>query len=84
MSAKQIELRVANLDCEHDAVAIERGLADFSGLTTLKVYPKSAKVSLSFDPAVTNAKALKDKLDALLKTRTGKEMARKLLRARSS
>ena len=48
---QQLELRVANLDCEHDAATIERGLAGFAGLTELKVYPKSAKVALSFDPA---------------------------------
>ena len=62
---KQIELRVQNLDCEHDAAAIERGLADFPGLLALQVYPKSAKVAMSFDPADTSAEALKEKLASL-------------------
>ncbi len=60
-----VELRVANLDCEHDAAAIERGLAGLSGLTTLKVYPKSAKVSLVYDPSATSAEALRDRLETL-------------------
>ncbi len=62
---KQLELRVGNLDCEHDAAAIERGLAAFAGLDDLKIYPTSAKVALSYDPAVTNPEQLKEKLDEL-------------------
>jgi len=62
---ESVELRVANLDCEHDAAAIERGLAGLSGLTTLKVYPKSAKVSLVYDPSATSAEALRDRLETL-------------------
>ena len=62
---KTLELRVGNLDCEHDAAAIERGLSGFDGLDTLKVYPKSAKVVLAYDPAATSAEALKEKLEAL-------------------
>lgn len=65
MTSEQLELRVANLDCEHDATKIERGLVGFSGLTKLRVYPKSAKVALSFDPARTNPEALKEKLESL-------------------
>lgn len=62
---EQIELRVQNLDCEHDAATIERGLAGFSGLTGLKIYPKSAKVVVVFNPTDTTAEALKAKLEAL-------------------
>jgi Cd2+/Zn2+-exporting ATPase len=62
---KQLELRVGNLDCEHDAAAIERGLAAFAGLENLKVYPTSAKVALTYDPAVTDPEHLKEKLDDL-------------------
>lgn len=62
---KTLELRVGNLDCEHDAAAIERGLSGFNGLDTLKVYPKSAKVKLAYDPAVTDTDALKGKLESL-------------------
>ncbi len=65
MNSKQLELRVANLDCEHDAAAIERGLQGFAGLVELKVYPKSAKVALTFDPARTHPEQLKEKLESL-------------------
>lgn len=64
-NVKQLELRVGNLDCENDAAAIERGLNNFPGLNQLKVYPKSAKVSLSFDPEATSPEALKEKLDSM-------------------
>ena len=76
MNTKQLELRVANLDCEHDAANIERGLAGFAGLTELKIYPKSAKVALSFDPTQTNPGTLKEKLDSLgFPPQKGMEMA---------
>lgn len=62
---KTLELRVGNLDCEHDAAAIERGLSGFQGLGTLKVYPKSAKVAIAYDPAATTPEALKEELETL-------------------
>lgn len=76
MNTQQLEVRVANLDCEHDAAAIERGLQSFTGLTGLKVYPKSAKVTLTYDPALTRPEALKEKLEALgFPPQKGMEMA---------
>lgn len=65
MITKQLELRVGNLDCEHDANAIERGLEGFNGLVNLKVYFKSAKVAITYDPAATEPKILKEKLESL-------------------
>lgn len=65
MNTKQLELRVGNLDCEHDADAIERGLQNFPGVAELKVYPKSAKVAITYDPAATKPETLKEKLEAL-------------------
>jgi heavy metal translocating P-type ATPase len=62
---KQLELRVGNLDCEHDAAAIQRGLTGFNGLAGLKVYPSSAKVNLTYDPAVTDASQLREELRRL-------------------
>ena len=61
-TARTFEVRVANLDCEHDAAAIERGLHDVPGLVALKVYPKSAKVALTYDTARTSDETLKDTL----------------------
>ncbi len=76
MESNKIEVRVSNLDCEHDAANIERGLDGFSGLVGLKVYPKSAKVALTFDPNQTNPSALKQKLETLgFPPQKGMEMA---------
>lgn len=65
MASKDLELRVANLDCEHDATAIERGLTGFPGLKALKVYPKAAKVVVEYDSATTTPEALREKLTGL-------------------
>ncbi len=64
-STQTLEWRVANLDCEHDAAAIERDLRGFPGLVDLKVYPKAAKVRLTFDPTATDAEALRHRLEEL-------------------
>ncbi|MCL4466088.1 MAG: cadmium-translocating P-type ATPase [Chloroflexi bacterium] len=64
-TTQQFEVRVANLDCEHDAAAIERGLRDLPGIAGLEVYPKSAKVAIAYDPAATTPEALKERLEAL-------------------
>ncbi|MCO6453519.1 MAG: cation-translocating P-type ATPase [Caldilineales bacterium] len=64
-SRATLELRVGNLDCEHDAAAMERGLSGFEGLDALKIYPKAAKIKLSYDPEATDADALKEKLDEI-------------------
>lgn len=63
MEHNQFELRVANLDCEHDATSIERGLLGSKGLIDLKVYPKAAKVSLTYDPALTSPDTLRERLN---------------------
>jgi len=76
INAKEIDFRVANLDCDHDVAAIERGLAGFPGLVALKVYPKSAKVATTYDPALTNPETLREKLEALgFPPQKGMEMA---------
>ena len=76
MNSKQLELRVGNLDCEHDADAIERGLQGFPGIADLKVYPKSAKVAITYDPAGTKPEILKEKLESLgFPPQKGMEMA---------
>ncbi len=59
---RTIECRVANLDCEHDAAALKRGLAETVGIADVAVYPKSAKVRLSYDPGVVSDGDLKQML----------------------
>jgi heavy metal translocating P-type ATPase len=71
-----VDLRVQNLDCDHDADAIRRGLEGFPGLVGLQVYPRSAKVRLAFDPDATDAEALRRKLEQLgFPVQEGLEMA---------
>ncbi|MCR6734102.1 MAG: HAD-IC family P-type ATPase [Afipia sp.] len=64
-STETLELRVNNLDCENEAAAIRRGLANVPGLHSLDVFPKSARVKLAFDPEVTSADAVTESLRAL-------------------
>jgi heavy metal translocating P-type ATPase len=59
---KSVEWRVANLDCEHDAAALRRGLADWPGLLRLDVYPKSAKVKADYDPERTSGPDMRARL----------------------
>lgn len=73
---KQIDFRVGKLDCENDAAVIERGLKAFPGLLELKVYPKSAKVALTYDEQVTKPESLKEKLNVLgFPVQEGRSMA---------
>lgn len=65
MKSARLEVYVGNLDCEHDAAAIERGFDNTRGLIELKVYPKAAKVSLAYDPAATSPETLREKLNDL-------------------
>ncbi len=48
-----LELRVANLDCDSDAAKLERGLQNARGIETLRVYPKAAKVAITYTPETT-------------------------------
>ncbi len=65
MENLQFDVYVGNLDCDHDASTIKRGLDNSNGLVELKVYPKSAKVSLTYDPLATSPDTLREKLDEL-------------------
>ena len=65
MNTKQVDFRVAKLDCESEAAAIERGLRGAPGLIELKVYPKSAKVALTYDPGVATPDGFRASLNAL-------------------
>jgi Cd2+/Zn2+-exporting ATPase len=62
---EQLELRVANLDCDHDAAAISRGLQETSGVVTVDVYPRAGKVRVGFDASTTSTEAVRTKLASL-------------------
>lgn len=65
MNNAKLDIYVGNMDCEHDAAILERGLQDFQGIVDLKVYPKAAKVSLTYNPETTSPEALREKLNAI-------------------
>jgi len=59
---KQIEWRIANLDCENDAAKIKRTLQDVKGVDKLKIFPKSAKISFTLDPNLNNESGIREGL----------------------
>ncbi len=65
MNNAKLDIYVGNMDCEHDAANLERGLQDFQGIVDLKVYPKAAKVSLTYNPETTSPQALREKLNTI-------------------
>ena len=74
---ERLDLRVAGLDCEHDAAAIERGLRGTPGLLDLTVSPKSAKVALTYDPAVLSPEAVREQLAGLgFPVQAGRDLAK--------
>jgi Cd2+/Zn2+-exporting ATPase len=61
---EQLELRVANLDCDHDAAALRRGFK-LRGVEDIQVLPKAAKVRVTFDRSVTDASTIEAHLRAI-------------------
>ena len=59
MASIQTDLRLANLDCEHDAATLERRLGNVRGVESLQVYPKAAKIRLTYDSSVVDLPRLK-------------------------
>ena len=62
---KQLELHVANLDCDHDAAALKRGFQQIAGVSDLQVLPKAGKIRLSFDPARADVSAIESHLRSI-------------------
>lgn len=58
----KLQVRVANLDCENEAAAIQRAMSGTSGIHEIEVRAASASVTISFDPALVTREALKRKL----------------------
>ena len=63
--AANLDVRVANLDCENDAAKIKRVLASTPGVSGVTVYPTAARVSVAFNPATTSPDAIGSQLRAL-------------------
>ena len=52
-ATRTIEYCVANLDCEHAAAAVTRGIKGLPGLSDVNVLPRAARITLTYDPAAT-------------------------------
>ena len=61
----KLEVRVANMDCENEAAAIERAFRGQPGIVDVVTWPKSAKVLLTYDTASTSPHALTARLKEL-------------------
>ena len=72
---RTIECRAASLDCEHDTAALKRGMAEVVGVGNVAVYPKSANVTLTYDPKPVSDGELKTKLGQIgLPPHPGREL----------
>lgn len=58
----RVDLRVANLDCEHDAAALRRAVGAAAGVDGVEVRPSAASVTIHFDPGQTDADAIRRQL----------------------
>jgi Cd2+/Zn2+-exporting ATPase len=59
---QQVDLRVANLDCEHDASRLRRGLEQTPGVEVVQISPSAAKLRIAFDEARTSRKEVESRL----------------------
>ncbi|MCW9045200.1 MAG: heavy metal translocating P-type ATPase [Alphaproteobacteria bacterium] len=64
-STQTLECHVANLDCEHDAATLNRGIESLTGVQEIKILPKAAKIVLTYNSADITAQALKEKLNSI-------------------
>ena len=65
MTAKKLIVRVAGLDCEHDAAALRRGLQTLEGVLELRIFPRSARLEVTYDGARIGENDLRARLREL-------------------
>lgn len=61
----RLEVRCANFDCESDGNRIERALRIVPGVKEVEVRPRSARVEVEYDPAITGDQQLRETLREL-------------------
>ncbi|MEZ4404262.1 MAG: heavy metal translocating P-type ATPase [Kofleriaceae bacterium] len=59
---EKLTVRVANLDCENEAAAIRRAMAQSEGVREVEVKPTAASVTLWFDPSQVTPERLRERL----------------------
>lgn len=62
---RKVDLRVANLDCEHDASRLRRGLHDIPGVEVLQIIPSAARLRVALDEARTSPEQLESRLTVI-------------------
>ncbi|MCH2450825.1 MAG: cadmium-translocating P-type ATPase [Gracilimonas sp.] len=60
---EKARFRVTNIDCEHDAAQLRRRLEQTGGMAGLDILPKSARVTIDYDPDLLSPKELEKFLD---------------------
>ncbi len=65
MKTEEMTLYVQNMDCEHDAATLERGMGPVPGIVGLKIYPKSARVTVTYDEQTVTPAVVERQLEAL-------------------
>lgn len=59
---KKLDLRVSNLDCEHDASRLRRAAAQLPGVEILQVMPQAGRLSVQLDEERTTEASLRKHL----------------------
>ncbi|NOX38309.1 MAG: cadmium-translocating P-type ATPase [Calditrichaeota bacterium] len=63
--SRTLSLRVANLDCEHEAAILQKKLQSLRGIQQLRIFPATARVDITYDPALLDESIIRKKLDQL-------------------
>ena len=60
---EKARFRVSNIDCEHDAAQLRRRLEETEGLAGLHILPKSARITIDYDPDALSPQELEELLN---------------------
>lgn len=63
--ARELSLRLANVDCENEARIIMRGMESQTGVSSVRVLAKAGRVDMRFDPSATTESEIKARLTEL-------------------
>lgn len=63
--AQTLDVRVAGVDCDNDAARLKASVEGLTGVLSVEVWPSSARVRASFDPATTGPEELRSRLAEL-------------------
>lgn len=61
---KKLDLRVANLDCEHDAARLRRAAVQLPGVEIVQIMPQAGRMRVQLDEEVTTESSFRNHLGA--------------------